>query len=668
MIRKIIVYFLFVLLFVAEKPVFMFYHWDLYGQYSFVQWLAVIWNGLPHDLTVAGYFSSIPFLLSLVHVWVRGRWHMHVMRWYLRLVLIPLLLFFFVDLELYTHWGFRLDATPLIYLTDNPGDAIAQAPMWALIVLLFLLAAVWWILQCIFCSFFPVCKRHGVSLRPVIPLRERLVQSVVCIFFCALLILPIRGGVTVSTMNVGRVYFSSDMKLNHAAVNPAFSFLSSIFRHEDFSRQYRFMTDAEAAAAVQELAAMPKRNPAFAAIGSDTIDSEDLALSAVSLPITGDSLTAAVPDTVPTGTLLSTDRPNVILILLESFSGAACVPLYADADPEIMPSVNRFYDEGIGFMNFYANSFRTDRGVAAVLASYPGQPTNSIMKDPAKLQNLQYLSGRMADYGYDLEFIHGGDADFTNMRGFLMAGKMEKIVADVDFPIGDRLSKWGVPDHKTFEYLYDRIVEQAAAQTSDRISGASGDAARPFMKVFLTLSSHEPFDVPFCRFSDRYLNSVAYTDSCLGSFVDRLKDTPYWENLLVIGLPDHCYANFPAGIMTHEPLRYHIPMFWVGGAVRTPRRVEAMGSQVDLAATLLAQLGMNHQDFNFSKDLMSDTLPHYAFYAWPDGFGFLTDSISYIQDNADDGHPLSGSDDPAGRARRWGKAYLQGLYDDLSRR
>jgi phosphoglycerol transferase MdoB-like AlkP superfamily enzyme len=120
--------------------------------------------------------------------------------------------------------------------------------------------------------------------------------------------------------------------------------------------------------------------------------------------------------------------------------------------------------------------------------------------------------------------------------------------------------------------------------------------------------------------------------------------------------------------MTYEPLRYHIPMFWVGGAVREPRRITTLGSQIDLGATLLARLDLSHEDFNFSKDLKDPTLPHFAFYAWPDGFGFLTDSVRYIQDNARDDHPLPGTVDPDGRARRWGKAYLQTLYDDLSRR
>jgi phosphoglycerol transferase MdoB-like AlkP superfamily enzyme len=150
--------------------------------------------------------------------------------------------------------------------------------------------------------------------------------------------------------------------------------------------------------------------------------------------------------------------------------------------------------------------------------------------------------------------------------------------------------------------------------------------------------------------------------------VDRLRATPWWQDLLIIGLPDHCFAKCPPTIMNHEPLRYHIPMFWVGGAVREPRLITTMGSQIDLGATLLARLDLSHEDFNFSKDLKDTTVPHYAFYAWPDGFGFLTDSIRYIQDNANDSHPLEGTYDPDGRAQRWGKAYLQTLYDDLSRR
>ena len=92
------------------------------------------------------------------------------------------------------------------------------------------------------------------------------------------------------------------------------------------------------------------------------------------------------------------------------------------------------------------------------------------------------------------------------------------------------------------------------------------------------------------------------------------------------------------------------------------------GQQTDLAATLLTQLGYDASAFPFSHDMMSQEVPHYAFYAWPDGFGLLSETASYVQDNNYDGHPLTGSDDPEGKAERMGKAYLQRLYDDLSKR
>ena len=220
-------------------------------------------------------------------------------------------------------------------------------------------------------------------------------------------------------------------------------------------------------------------------------------------------------------TLLNMDRPNVIMIVLESFSGIITEEL--GGIEGVAPTINRLYREGIGFTNFYANSFRTDRGLVSILSAYPAQPTTSIMKYPSKTQTLPSISQSLKKEGYDLEFLYGGDADFTNMRSYFIGAGFDKIVADQNFPISDRLSKWGVNDEKTFRYLSEQL---------------KGEQTQPFMKLFLTLSSHEPFDVPMKRFEDPYLNSVAYTDSCLGVFIDELKASPLWENTLVVLLPE----------------------------------------------------------------------------------------------------------------------------------
>lgn len=621
MVKKIALYFVFVLLFIVQKPLFLLYHLDIYSVYSIGEWFKVMWYGLPHDLTCAGYVMAIPFLLSIVNVWLRGTWHDTFMRWYLRIIIIPILIIFLCDLELYTHWGFRLDSTVLGYLLDNPIDALLYAPVWALIVLPIVFALIWWVLQRLLLLFYPKPKRSSNQHPPL--LRDVLIQTLVSILLCGVLFILIRGGVTTSTMNVGRVYFSEEMPLNHAATNPLFSFFSSLGK-KDLSKQYRFMSDDEAEEAMLELLRSAAENKA---------------------------------DSTYNYALLNTDRPNILLIIMESICGSTVTALNPDADITITPNISRLYNESIGFTNFYANSFRTDRGIVSIMASYPGQPNFSVMKDQNKCNNLQHMSRRLNENGYTLQYIHGGDIDFTNKKGFLRSGNIMNIVRDTDFPLSDRMSKWGVPDGIMYNYTYDLL-------TSDEVLNAE----QPYFKVLQTLSSHEPFDVPYHHLDDPYSNSAAYTDSCLGSFIDRIKATPAWDNLLIMVLPDHCFGKYPANVQNHELIRYRIPMIWTGGAIKEPRIIETLGSQVDLSATLFSQMGIDHDDFNFSKDMMDPTIPHFAFYSFSDGFGFVTDSCVYIQDNKRSGFPLSDSNDPNGNAERWGKAYLQRLYDDLSQR
>lgn len=650
MTKKFFLYIIIVLLSLLGTALFMCYHHALFAPYGMDDRMLVLWHSLPHHLTVAGYVMALPLLAELLRIWLPGRWHSWFMTVYMCIITVPLLLGWFANLVLYGFWGICLDSTALIYLQDNPRDALAETPLWAIVVLLVLLVATVWGVKQGMKLLYPTRKKSSSARLTSIgfghrqrAMRRQMHLTLACLVLCGVDFLAIRGGWTPATQNPGRAYFSSQMPLNHAAVNPVFNFLYSLGKRSNFDQQYRFMSDAEADAALAELCEQA------------TTPSAD-----------GQRLQLIDPEA----------RPDILLILFESFSGAACKALHSEAQADWMPNVSRMYSEALGFTRFYANSFRTDRGVASVLASYPGQPTNSVMKDQSKCDNLQYLSKRLGEAGYDLQFVHGGDVNFTNMQGFLRAGGITNIVGDADFPLSQRLSKWGVPDHLMFEYMLEQI--KASANETDEASLDSSKGRAPFFKVFLTLSSHEPFDVPYHHFDDPYLNSVAYTDSCFGAFIDKLQaDSLLWSNLLVIGMPDHCYAQYPQGIQQHDPLRYHIPMFWTGGALLLPtdtlgieqHTIDVLGQQTDLSATLLAQLGIRHEDFNFSKDLLDPSAPHFAFYSFSDGFGLLTDSCSFVQDNKQPGTGLQpGTHDPQGQAQRWGKAYLQRLYDDLARR
>ena len=117
----------------------------------------------------------------------------------------------------------------------------------------------------------------------------------------------------------------------------------------------------------------------------------------------------------------------------------------------------------------------------------------------------------------------------------------------------------------------------------------------PFLAGLLTLSSHKPFDVPYAKFEDPVLNAMAFSDECVGRMIDRLKASPAWDNLLVVLVADHGYP-YPKTLPYNVPLRHRIPMLWTGGAVSSPRIVGTYASQIDIAATLLSQLGLPQDD------------------------------------------------------------------------
>ena len=114
--------------------------------------------------------------------------------------------------------------------------------------------------------------------------------------------------------------------------------------------------------------------------------------------------------------------------------------------------------------------------------------------------------------------------------------------------------------------------------------------------------------------------------------------------------------------------RYHIPMLWIGGAITSPRKIDTYANQTDLAATLMNQLGLSTKDFIFSKDILDPNDPHYAFYTFNNGFGFIDTSGISVYDNEGNRILLESPSEGSEERIRKGKALLQTLYDDLGAR
>ena len=597
-------FFTVLLIFILQKPLFMLYNGSIEKGFGFADYMQVMVHGASLDAATAGYLTAFPFLLVLISIWFRKFPLKKILYGYYILAAALISIIFVVDMALYTFWGFKLDASVFLYI-DSPKEALASVSVG------FILLRVLAILLLIALNSWVLLK---ITPSVLTATRKRIAGTAGMLLLGGVLFIIIRGGVTESTSNIGQVYFSNEPFLNHSAVNPDFSLLSSMGKSQDFASEFNFFDEEKRAALFDGL--------------YPTTD--------------GDSIIQ----------VLNTKRPNILIILMEGFGGAFVEPL--GGLPDVTPHFNRLSKEGVFFTNCYANSFRTDRGTVCTFSGYLGLPTPSVMKIPAKSRTLPAIAEGLSKAGYKTDFLYGGDINFTNMKSYLLSTGYQRLTANTDFSLAEQTSNaWGVNDDITFEYLYNQLRNRKEEG--------------PWHTAFLTLSSHEPFEVPYHRLEDKIPNAFAYTDECLGKFVDRLKQTPAWKDLLVICLPDHGFY-YPREGSNAMPRFYHIPLLWLGGAVKQPMQVDKIMNQTDLAATLLGQLGLEHTAFTFSRNVLgSDYKYPFAFYSFNNGFSFRDSTGVTVFDNN------SGSilfDKPEADESRLdkGKAILQTVYDDLGNR
>ncbi len=521
------------------------------------------------------------------------------------LIALATALAFIADASLYPFWGFKLDGTFLQYL-DSPENAIASVTTGYLLVRFAVLVALTTLFTLIL---------HRITPEKFDKAGKKALSLVLFVFVGGLIFLGIRGGLKESTNNVGQAYYSDDLFLNHSAVNPIFSFIYSMGKIKDFGETYNFYGEEE-------------RSALF-----DSLYTTDNAIS---------------------DTLLKSTRPNIITIILEGMGAVFVEEL--GGEKGIAKNMSRLSDEGVLFTNCYANSYRTDRGLVCLLSGYPSFPQISVMKTPVKSQGLPGIANSLSKVGYRNTFLYGGDINFTNMKSYIFSGGYSSAIADTDFPGEAKKHQWGVND----DIAFDTLAQMVARQPKDK----------NWHITYLTLSSHEPWIVPYNGIPDNEIaNAFAYTDSCLGAFVEKMKKSEEWENLLIVCIPDHTVSCYPRNADRTDRAMTHIPLLMLGGAVKEPKRIETLCNQTDLAATLLAQLQLPTDDYKFSRNILSPAYKYpFAYHTFNNGIQYI-DSTGFSVFDLNAGTTLKEEpkDSTQSRLKR-AKAILQSTYDDYKKR
>ena len=576
-------YFLFWLLFFElSRALFLGYQHAATAKLSWPTILATFGYGLRLDASAAAYVCILPFLLLIIGSLLPRLPLKKVLGGYSLVIGLVLALLITADLELYRAWGFRLDDTPLQYL-NSPAEMAASAGSAPLLLLLGalagLLASGWWLYKKVVGPLAPLPAWFG---------RGR--ATLVGLLYAALLIVPLRGGTQQIPVNQSDVYFSRTAFANHAALNAPWNLMSALILRAAERPPQPFMPDSTARRLVAGL--YPQ---------------------AVGLPIPPDS----------TASILTEARPNVLFIILESFTAKLVGSV--GGEQGVTPTLDSLARTGVLFDHIYAAGDRSQKGLVALLSGYPNQPTTSIIKFPRKNERLPHLCRSLAAVGYNSHYYYGGELAFANMKSYLQTAGYDQLTERADFASADQNSKWGAHDGALFTRLLGDLRQQP----------------QPFFVTAFTLSSHEPFEVPMPpKFpgSDEaalFRNSVHYTDYTLGQFLREAKKQPWYANTLLVLVADHGHQQ-PGNSANQAPAKFRIPLLLAGGALRPEARgrvVGTIGSQTDVVATLLRQLRLPAAAFEWSRDLLAPHAIPFAYYCFNNGFGAVSPAGTVTFDN-----------------------------------
>ena len=551
--------------------------------------------------------QACPLTLALaLPVWVATAATVYYPNLRLRAILSPYLVlaFLFVvlvtagDIVMYHHWKFKLDASIFNYMS-SPGSAGASAPMWYIVTCLS--SAFIAIIGAIVIAILMTPKRFtedGQGLN-----RTNLLAT------GALLVFTIFG-ITGHRITEASVFKFKPIVLNHAAVNTAGHMLHSFWIYLQASdRQMRSMSLDECDRLMQDL-----------------------------YPEQMDDIT---------DTLLTNTRPNILTIQLESF-GASFVETLGGAEG-VTPELCRWMKQGVNFTNAWANSFRTDRGTVSALSGYLSYPTYSLMMEDDCLGNFPSLASTLSDLGYQTDYLYGGHSENMNKRKYLLASGFQKVwdISNMDVPEAER-DAWGANDSISFQRLYSMLTAR-----TDTASWYFG---------YQSISSHEPWNVPYHKLENEVYNAFAYTDHCLGTFLDSLSRTPVWNNLVVIIFADH---GSMYQLDYQHPMFFRMPLLIVGGAVKEAKTLNMFISQSDMAATLLAQMQINLKDYPWSRNVLSKNYIYPFVYAtYPSGMLFADSTGVTMMDLQSGCVVYSDGQDGDSRVLRT-KAILQHGYEKL---
>jgi len=597
------------IIFSIQRLLFYIFHFKQIQEATILEQLCLFVKGLRLDLSMTGYFLLIPTLLFLIHIVLPKKSILFekIISVYTITLLCIVLFLGIMDLSVYKEWGAKLNSRAVEFLILSPGEALASSTSSPI-----LLSAIILLVQLII--FIPLYFRlFRFELEPKL---HFLLKTISVVIYAFVAVLMMRGGLQLAPINQSAVYFSKHTVINHASLNTEWNLMHSVIEnHFSNENPYVFMDKSEATLLVDSLYKTNKG--------------------------TSESI-------------LNVKKPNIVFIILESYTSD--VVEYFGGEKGVSPYLSKLASEGIAFSNVYASGDRTDKGMIAILSAFPTQAVRTIIQQPDKFEKLPSLPKTLEKYGYHSSFFYGGESEFSNFKSYLVSAGIEKIIDKKDFSANQMNSKWGAHDGYLFEkvlYDYQEVKE-------------------PFFSVILTLSNHEPFEIPESSpyngedLPSKFRKSAHYTDQCIERFMEKAKKQAWYKNTLFVFVADHGHRLPKEYDKAYDVRKFRIPLIFYGDVIKKEKQhlnIDKIGSQTDIAKTILTQLSITDSTYKWSNDLLSSQTG-FAFYTYDNGIGWVDQHQKFTMDNVTRNITSKEGDSTLELQRiKLGKAYMQKVFE-----
>lgn len=612
---KILIFLL--VMFATMRVVFIVNYWHLVNvdMVPFMEIIKSFFKALPLDIATACFIMALPALVLFIGMCFNRNINYRWMRWYFYIIIASYVLAVMGEIGIYGEWGTKLSAKALAYL-ENPSEVINTASTQQTVLLI----SLWACFTLLFCWWYV----RWIEPSKII-LHERKIDwfmyPALFILTFGMIFIGMRGGFGEIPISTSSGYFSNYKIVNIMTVNPVYNLAENLTNDRKVKDNAHFnYMDFETAKAVTE--------------ETHKVECDS------------------------TVNILKTERPNVLIVLLESWSADLIESL--GGDPSITPNFHELEKEGLLFTNFYASANRSQQAIASIVGGLPGLPVTTITNHQEKYYAIPSIIQPLDSLGYYSSFYFGGELNYGNIMSYLRYNEFDRIIEGKDVTEHFHKGKLGIQDTDMLPWAAKDINSQP----------------EPFFTTIFTLSTHSPYDYPkifdeleWPQLEKVYVNSAKYTDIAIKLFMDRAKQQPWYDNTLFLFMADHShpsYKNYPL-----ESFEYHkIPLLVYGEPLQNSLRgttFDKICGNTDIPATLLAQLGVNHDEFIWSKDVFNTCYKPFAFFELYSGLGWKTNEGEFVITTNNTVVKNTFQEDKSDSLTRQGKAYMQYHFDLFNR-